>query len=145
MSHQNNDTPKPSFGTPLTNNRSSGDRSSGPENSDSSDLDQKDPGRKVAPQRALTKADLVDSVYEIVGGETKKEAVEIIEGLFHILKSTLASGENVKVSGFGNWIVKQKKPRLGRNPQTGEAMTITARKVVSFKPSQILKSAIDPE
>jgi|GEM_PF-642639 len=104
-----------------------------------------DLGRKVSAQRALTKADLVDSVYEIVGGDTKKEATEIIEGLFHVLKSTLASGENVKVSGFGNWVVKQKKPRLGRNPQTGEPMTITARKVISFKPSQILKTAIDPD
>jgi integration host factor subunit alpha len=64
-----------------------------------------------------------------------------VESLFEIIKDELAKGEKVMISGFGRWSVRQKRARKGRNPQTGEAMTIEARKVVTFKPSGMLRSA----
>jgi integration host factor subunit alpha len=66
-----------------------------------------------------------------------------MEAVFANMKSTLESGENLKISGFGSFVVKQKKDRRGRNPQTGEAMTIEGRRILSFKPSGILKQAIN--
>ena len=63
--------------------------------------------------------------------------------VFSIIKSTLEQGENLKIAGFGNFMVKQKSDRRGRNPQTGEAITISARSVVTFKPSAILREAIN--
>jgi integration host factor subunit alpha len=61
------------------------------------------------------------------------------------MKSTLERGENLKISGFGSFMVRQKKSRLGRNPQTGDAMEITARRVVTFKPSQVLRDALNTD
>lgn len=92
--------------------------------------------------KTLTKADIIESVYEKVGF-SKKEASDIVELVFDTLKSTLESGEKVKISGFGNFVVRQKRPRVGRNPQTGEEIEITERKVLTFKPSQVLKAAIN--
>jgi len=63
--------------------------------------------------------------------------------VFDIIKSTLESGEKIKIAGFGNFIVKEKADRRGRNPQTGEEIVISARKILTFKPSQVLKSAIN--
>lgn len=90
----------------------------------------------------MTKADLVNKVFEQIGG-TKKEASDIVENFFSLMKETLASGESIKISGFGNFMVRNKKSRIGRNPQTGEAIEITARKVLSFKPSQILRETVN--
>ena len=75
----------------------------------------------------------------------KKQALEYVEHLLEIMKDTLENGENLKINGFGSFIVKEKKDRLGRNPQTGESLTITARRVLTFKPSQLLKSAVNTE
>jgi integration host factor subunit alpha len=90
----------------------------------------------------MTKADIVERISEKTN-ISKKDSVDILEEVFSILKSTLETGEKIKVAGFGNFEIKQKKDRTGRNPQTGEAMTITARKVLTFKPSGILKTALN--
>lgn len=90
----------------------------------------------------VTKADLVNSVYKKLG-LTRKESTVIVDELFEIIKETLEQGEKVKISGFGNFVVKYKEPRKGRNPQTGDELEITARKVVTFKPSQVLKKALN--
>ncbi len=90
----------------------------------------------------MTKADLIETVYRTIGF-TKKESAEIVEMVFEIMKENLSNGENVKLSGFGNFVVRKKKPRIGRNPQTGEEMTISERRVLSFKPSPILRKLLN--
>jgi len=92
--------------------------------------------------KTLTKAELIESIYEKIGF-SKKEASDIVELVFETLKTTLERGEKVKISGFGNFVVREKRPRVGRNPQTGEEIEISARKVLTFKPSQVLKSALN--
>lgn len=92
----------------------------------------------------MTKAEIIDSVYEKVGGFSKKESAEIVEGVFDAMKEVLAEGEKIKISGFGNFVVRSKKERMGRNPQTGEPIAITARRVLTFKPSQVLKGVLNP-
>ena len=90
----------------------------------------------------MTKADLVDKI-NTTTGFTKMESYDVLETVFSILKTTLESGENLKISGFGTFEVKQKADRRGRNPQTGEAITIEARRILTFKPSAVLKQAIN--
>src|SRR3954466_12347999 len=91
----------------------------------------------------MTKADIIENVYEKVGGFSKKEAAEIVEVVFDLIKETLEAGEKIKISGFGNFVVRDKNSRIGRNPQTGEEITISARRVLTFKPSQVLKNALN--
>ena len=90
---------------------------------------------------SVTKADIVERVYK-EAGFSKKEAADLVDLVFKVIKDTLARGEKVKISGFGNFHLKDKDDRVGRNPQTGEAMMISARRVLTFKPSQILKEDI---
>jgi integration host factor subunit alpha len=90
----------------------------------------------------MTKADIFEKV-QVGMGLTKKESADLVETVFSVMKSTLESGENLKISGFGNFVVKQKADRRGRNPQTGETLTIEARRVLTFKPSGILKDLIN--
>jgi integration host factor subunit alpha len=90
----------------------------------------------------MTKADIVERVVTKIGC-TKKEATEYTEAIFAIMKSTLETGEKLKIAGFGNFVVKQKADRRGRNPQTGETITIEARRILTFKPSNVLKTAIN--
>ncbi len=92
--------------------------------------------------KTLTKAELIESIYEKVGF-SKKEASDIVELVFETLKTTLEKGEKVKISGFGNFVVREKRPRIGRNPQTGEEIEISARRVLTFKPSQVLKTSLN--
>ncbi len=92
----------------------------------------------------MTKAEIIDSVYEKVGGFSKKEAAELVEAVFDTMKEVLAQGEKIKISGFGNFVVRAKKERMGRNPQTGSPIPISARRVLTFKPSQVLKSTLNP-
>ncbi len=92
----------------------------------------------------MTKAEIIDAVYEKVGGFSKKEAAEIVEAVFDVMKEVLADGANIKISGFGKFEVRDKKERVGRNPQTGEPIPISARRVLSFKPSQVLKGVLNP-
>lgn len=91
----------------------------------------------------MTKADIIEVVYEQVGGFSKKEAAEIVEAVFDSIKETLEKGTKIKISGFGNFVVKDKNARIGRNPQTGEEIVISARRVLTFKPSQVLKDALN--
>ncbi len=93
---------------------------------------------------ALTKTDLANQIF-MISGFSKKESADILETLFETLKSSLANGEKIKISGFGNFSVSSKAPRRGRNPQTGEAIEISARKIVNFKPSMLLKQQINED
>lgn len=90
---------------------------------------------------SLTKADIVERVYK-EAGFSKKEAADLVDLVFKVIKDTLARGEKVKISGFGNFSIRDKATRVGRNPQTGEAMEISARRVLTFKPSQVLKEDV---
>ncbi len=91
---------------------------------------------------ALTKIDLVDMIHRGLD-IPKKECVSLVESFFDIIKDELAKGNNFMVSGFGKWSVKQKRPRLARNPQTGRKMIIDARRVVTFKSAPPLRSEIN--
>jgi integration host factor subunit alpha len=87
----------------------------------------------------LTKSDLVDMIYTELD-IPKKECINLVDSFFDIIKDELVKGNDFMISGFGKWSVKQKSPRLGRNPQTGEKIIIDARKVVTFKPSPLLRA-----
>jgi integration host factor subunit alpha len=91
-----------------------------------------------------TKAEIVERIYQRVGF-SKKEAGEVVDSFFEVMKSHLENGEKVKLSGFGNFAVHEKRPRKGRNPQTGEAITIRARRVLGFKASPMLKKTMNGE
>ncbi|MFH1102542.1 MAG: integration host factor subunit alpha [Pseudomonadota bacterium] len=90
---------------------------------------------------ALTKNDIVAKVHEL--GFTKKKSVETIESLLDIIKRTLGKGDDVLISGFGKFCVKNKKERRGRNPATGSDLTLRGRKVVTFKCSGKLRDTIN--
>jgi integration host factor subunit alpha len=92
----------------------------------------------------MTKADIVEKIYEKVGF-SKKESAELVELVFDIVKRTLEQGDKIKIAGFGNFVVKEKADRRGRNPQTGEEITISARRILTFKPSQVLKASINKQ
>lgn len=89
----------------------------------------------------MTKADIVERLHQRLG-LSKKESYGHVEALFELMKETLSNGDRVKIAGFGSFDVRQKHDRRGRNPQTGEAITITARRVLTFKASQKLKGKI---
>jgi integration host factor subunit alpha len=93
----------------------------------------------------MTKSEIVAAVYGKVGGFSKKEAADIVELVFETVKETLGRGEKIKISGFGNFVLRDKRQRRGRNPQTGEPLTITERRVLTFKASQILKAILNPD
>jgi len=90
----------------------------------------------------MTKAGIVNDVYERVG-VTKKEAAEYVDAVFETMKDNLSDGEDVKISGFGKFEVRQKGQRVGRNPRTGEEIMIPERKVPRFKVSQVLKDELN--
>ena len=90
----------------------------------------------------LTKSQIVDSIAE-KNGFTKRESTEAVETILELLKSTLASGEDVLISGFGKLCVKDKKERKGRNPQTASDMKLRARRVVTFKCSEVLRDRVN--
>ncbi len=90
----------------------------------------------------MTKADLVENIY-LKTGFSKKESADIVEMVFDIMKDTLEHGEKIKIAGFGNFVVKDKATRRGRNPQTGDEIEISSRRILTFKPSQVLKAAIN--
>ena len=91
---------------------------------------------------ALTKADIAESLYEELG-LNKREARELVEIYFDELKEALSNGKQIKLSGFGNFDLRDKKERPGRNPKTGESIPISARRVVTFKPGQKLKNKVE--
>jgi len=90
----------------------------------------------------LTKAELADLLFEQVG-LNKREAKDMVEGFFEEIRAALEQGEAVRLSGFGNFLLRDKPQRPGRNPKTGEEIPITARRVVTFHPSQKLKAAVE--
>ena len=92
----------------------------------------------------MTKADIIEKVYQKIGF-SKKEASELVEMVFNELKDVLCNGEKIKISGFGNFVVREKKERIGRNPQTGDQIKISARRVLTFRPSQVLKAVLNGE
>src|SRR3954454_24337051 len=92
---------------------------------------------------AMTKADIVQVVYTRVGGFSKKESADIVDLVFEMMKETLGRGEKIKISGFGNFVLRDKRQRPGRNPQTGDPIKISERRVLTFKASQILKQALN--
>ena len=92
----------------------------------------------------LTKADLADLLFDRLG-LNKRESKDMVEAFFDIVHGTLVAGQDVKLSGFGNFNIRRKAPRPGRNPRTGEAIPITARNVVTFHASHKLKSLVQGE
>ncbi len=90
----------------------------------------------------MIKADLVTIIYERIGF-SRNEAAEVVEATLNVLKEALFRGEKVQIVGFGTFAVRQKNVRLGRNPKTGEEITIPPRKVLTFRPSKILKDAVN--
>jgi integration host factor subunit alpha len=91
---------------------------------------------------ALTKASMAESLFNELG-LNKREARELVDSFFEDLRRALATGEQVKLSGFGNFDLRDKNQRPGRNPKTGEEIPITARRVVTFRPGQKLKSRVE--
>lgn len=91
---------------------------------------------------ALTKANMAENLFEELG-LNKREAKELVEVFFEEVRLALEEGEEVKLSGFGNFILRDKNQRPGRNPKTGEEIPITARRVVTFRPGQKLKSRVE--
>jgi len=91
---------------------------------------------------ALTKAELAERLFEQVG-LNKREAKEFVDSFFEVMRDALARGEQVKLSGFGNFDLRKKNQRPGRNPKTGEEIPISARRVVTFRPGQKLKVRVE--
>ncbi|MCX5815207.1 MAG: integration host factor subunit alpha [Proteobacteria bacterium] len=90
----------------------------------------------------MTKIDIINNVYDKLG-LSKKECADIVDKFFETVKETLAKDEDVKISGFGKFVVKQKKARRGRNPQTGDEIVVAGRKVLLFRLSGVLKDKIN--
>ncbi len=95
-------------------------------------------------RRCLTKADLTSALYDSLDIE-KHQAADIVEGYVELIKEGLATEGKVMLSGFGSYEVNYKEPRRGRNPQTGETMVLRERRVVKFKPSQLLRKELNGE
>ena len=89
----------------------------------------------------LKKIDIIDQIHGEIG-LTRNECTAVVDSLFEIMKDEMSQGRNVKISGFGKWVVTSKHARKGRNPQTGEDLKIAARRVVSFKASNVLRKAL---
>src|SRR4030067_3805349 len=90
----------------------------------------------------MTKVDIVEAIYEKVGF-SKKEVAKIAESIFDIIKEHLQQEDKIKISGFGNFVIRNKRARRGRNPQTGDDIQITPRRILTFKPSQVMKAALN--
>ena len=90
----------------------------------------------------MRKSDIANEIFTQVG-IPKNDAADIVELILNMLKSVLQKGESVKIAGFGNFIVRSKGPRKGRNPRTGEEIGITPRRVVTFRPSQVFKKYVN--
>ena len=91
----------------------------------------------------MTKADIVERLAEKLSGFTRQECAEITELVLELMKQVLEVEGKLKIAGFGNFEVKSKKDRRGRNPQTGESLTITARKILTYHPSVVLKNKLN--
>lgn len=94
------------------------------------------------PNRTITRADLAESIYEQVG-LSRSESSDFVESILDLISSTLVDGENVKISSFGSFTIRQKDARIGRNPKTGVEVVISPRKVIVFRASHVLKERIN--
>lgn len=92
--------------------------------------------------RTVTRADLSEAVYQAVG-LSRNESSELVESVLREISDSLVGGENVKISSFGSFIVRQKGGRIGRNPKTGEEVPIEPRRVLTFRPSQVMKQQVN--
>jgi integration host factor subunit alpha len=90
----------------------------------------------------MTKVDIVETIYEKVGF-SKKEVAKIVETIFDIIKENLQKEDKIKISGFGNFVIRKKRSRRGRNPQTGDDIEISSRRILTFKPSQVMRAALN--
>jgi integration host factor subunit alpha len=93
----------------------------------------------------LTKADLAEAVYKKHDTITKKDATKAVESFLRLSKNALIDGDGLLLSGFGKFNIKDKRPRRGRNPQTGANLILNARRVVTFKPSGLLRDIVNEE
>jgi integration host factor subunit alpha len=91
--------------------------------------------------KTVTRADLIEAVYQEVG-LSRNESSDLVETVLNEIASTLTNGDNVKISSFGSFIVRDKGGRIGRNPKTGEEVPIEPRRVLVFRPSQVLKDRV---
>ena len=91
----------------------------------------------------MTKADIARIVYERHGGISNREAARLVEMIFDSIKGCLGNGEKVQITGFGTFVIRQKRERRGRNPQTGEEMLIKPRRSVVFRPSKLFGPSSD--
>lgn len=89
-----------------------------------------------------TRADLSEAVYQEVG-LSRNESAELVESVLDEISNSLISGDNVKISSFGSFLVRDKRGRIGRNPKTGEEVPIEPRRVLTFRPSQVLRERIN--
>ncbi|WP_262691539.1 integration host factor subunit alpha [Kordiimonas aestuarii] len=92
--------------------------------------------------KTLTRADLTEAVYEEVG-LSRNESADLVEAVLGEISDCLVDGDNVKISSFGSFLVRQKNGRMGRNPKTGEEVPIDPRRVLVFRPSQVMKDRIN--
>ena len=93
----------------------------------------------------MTKSDLADAVALADAALTRKDAAQLVDTIFEAMKGAIADDGELKISGFGKFSVRDKAARPGRNPYTGEPTTISARRVVTFKPSNVLTTALNPK
>lgn len=91
----------------------------------------------------MRKLDLANTLKERVGGMSKKEAIQLIDLVLDTIREALLDNENVKVSGFGTFAVRKKQARVGRNPHTGQELVIPSRRILTFKPSQVLREELN--
>jgi len=91
----------------------------------------------------MTKSDIIAAVYQRMGGMPRKDVSELVDTVFGVMEDELLHGGNVRVSGFGNFTARTKAARMGRNPKTGEEIAIPARRVVTFKPSLVLRKSLN--
>jgi len=96
----------------------------------------------IMSTKTLTRADLTEAVYEEVG-LSRNESADLVESVLSEISDCLVSGENVKISSFGSFLVRDKNGRMGRNPKTGEEVPIDPRRVLVFRPSQVMKDRIN--
>ncbi|UTW54112.1 integration host factor subunit alpha [Kordiimonas sp. SCSIO 12610] len=92
--------------------------------------------------KTLTRADLTESLYEEIG-LSRNESADLVESILGEISDSLIKGDNVKISSFGSFLVRQKNGRMGRNPKTGEEVPIDPRRVLVFRPSQVMKDRIN--
>lgn len=91
----------------------------------------------------MTKADIVEFIYNRIGGISKKESADLVEKLLALIKDTIADGQSMKITGFGHFIVKNKKERKGINPQTKDQIILPRHRVLKFRVSQVLRTGIN--